>query len=76
MAEEAVKTHVTSDVIDRAWDAVGIDLLPDLSTLPVLSKGLKRALLHTPSIVETEEDVAKELLEHEEIRKEEQTKRY
>ena len=60
MVEESVKTNVTSHVLQRSWDAVGIDLLPDLSVLPALSKGLKRALVHTPPVVKNMDQVAAE----------------
>ena len=56
--QEAVKAHVTENVIKRSWDAVGIDLLPDLTALPSLSTGLKRAFLHTPAKEQTEEEAA------------------
>ena len=58
MVEEAVKVHATANVVERSWDAVGIDLLPDLSTLSALSSGLKRAFLHTPSTEQTDEEAA------------------
>ena len=57
MVEEAVKCEVTAEVVKRSWDAVGIDLLPDLSKLSKLSKRLKRALLHTSCIVENKEEI-------------------
>ena len=55
MVETALKSHVTSKVITRSWDAVGTDLLPDLGKLMALSHGLKRAFLHTPAVQDTEE---------------------
>ena len=58
IVEEALKTRVTNNVVKKAWDAVAIDLLPDLHTLMSLTTELKRAFLHTPSIKESPEDVA------------------
>jgi len=75
MTEEAIKTHVSKDVIKRSWDAVGIDLLPDLKALPALSKGLQKALLHTPVLEDREEEVAAAWEEMEKVRQKERDAR-
>ena len=68
MVEAALKSEVSKTIIQRAWDAVAIDLLPDLGLLKFLTKNLKRAFLHTPA-AQNKEEIAKVWLEREKDRK-------
>ena len=75
IVQTALKENVRPNVIQRSWDAVGIDLIPDLSGLSLLSTCLKRAILHTPILTESAEEVAKAWLENEKIKQEERNVR-
>ena len=75
ITEESLKNNVTKTVIQRSWDKVGIDLLPDLRKLSLLSLSLKRAFVHTPSTADNLEEIAAAWEENQKVKQEERDAR-